>query len=281
MNSSSPTSPLSLANSSDGSFDHHDNVSTTVHTSQPRELSLLDGIRPYNNSQPDSTTHSPYVDAFEFGVGKNAPLDPIGIILENPIAMKTRGEGSSNSDTLIAIEKDEEEGMDANENVNMFLNFENIKDAGYISSACYIFIKIAYYDYHGLDMSSSTYPLVHNEWLMLVATRLLSSFVMCLKMGGCWTLPTYTDFRVAPSFSEQPKFWLLWPSLSPIKKSMMQISMSETSQLKLATVPNPFVPCHVLPQYWTNSISFSHETVILHLVNIFPNSCQKLYKGYQ
>ena len=42
--------------------------------------------------------------------------------------MKTQGEGSSNSDTLIAMDNDKKEGMDADESVDMFLNLENIED---------------------------------------------------------------------------------------------------------------------------------------------------------
>lgn len=121
---------------------------------------------------------------------------------------------------------------------------------------------------------------MHSDWLMSVVTGLLSSVMMlCLKIGGCWTLPMYTELCVAPNFSEQSKFWLLWFSLAPIKKSMMQIIMPKTSRLKLPTDSNPFVPYHAIPQYWTNSISFSYETIVLYLANALPNSCMGLCKG--
>ncbi|KAJ8441521.1 hypothetical protein Cgig2_026322 [Carnegiea gigantea] len=57
-----------------------------------------------------------------------ATLEHIRIILTNPNAMTTQGEDSSNSDTLIAMKNDEDEGMDADENIDMYLNLENIKD---------------------------------------------------------------------------------------------------------------------------------------------------------
>ena len=106
MNSSSPTSPLALANSSDGSFDHHGNVPTTTHTFQPRELPLLDGIRPYNNSQPDSTRHNPYGDALKFGVGGNgnsqvATYEPklcSQLSKDNPAGLLPLGQSSHLSD---------------------------------------------------------------------------------------------------------------------------------------------------------------------------------------
>ncbi|KAJ8423877.1 hypothetical protein Cgig2_001543 [Carnegiea gigantea] len=60
--------------------------------------------------------------------GVLAPLDPKGIILANPFAMKAQANNSTHSDNLVDIIEDEEEGMDADENVDMFLNLENIKD---------------------------------------------------------------------------------------------------------------------------------------------------------
>jgi len=63
MTSPSPTSPLALTNSSDGSSDHHDNIFTYTNTSQPKELPMLDRVRPHNNSQSDPTRHTPYADA--------------------------------------------------------------------------------------------------------------------------------------------------------------------------------------------------------------------------
>lgn len=50
------------------------------------------------------------------------------IILPNPTAMMTNGEGSTNSDILLAMKDDVEEGTDADENVDMFLNLEKIED---------------------------------------------------------------------------------------------------------------------------------------------------------
>ncbi|KAJ8430909.1 hypothetical protein Cgig2_008412 [Carnegiea gigantea] len=44
MTSPSPTSPLSLTNSSDGSSNHHANVPTHTHSSQPGKPPILDGV---------------------------------------------------------------------------------------------------------------------------------------------------------------------------------------------------------------------------------------------
>jgi len=71
MNNSSPSSFLSLANSPDGSPDHHDNVSVTAHTTQPRELPLLNGVQSHSNCRSDSTRNDPYAGALKFGVGGN------------------------------------------------------------------------------------------------------------------------------------------------------------------------------------------------------------------
>ncbi|KAJ8421618.1 hypothetical protein Cgig2_008569 [Carnegiea gigantea] len=60
--------------------------------------------------------------------GAPTPFDSNGIILPNPTAMMTNGEGSTNFDILLAMKDDVEEGTDADENVDMFLNLENIKD---------------------------------------------------------------------------------------------------------------------------------------------------------
>lgn len=53
---------------------------------------------------------------------------PNGILLANPIAMKPQGDISPNSDPLLAMEDDVDEGMDTDENVDIFLNLENIED---------------------------------------------------------------------------------------------------------------------------------------------------------
>ncbi|KAJ8433061.1 hypothetical protein Cgig2_015424 [Carnegiea gigantea] len=58
--------------SPDSSPDHHDNIPVIAHTTQPRELLLLDGVRSYNNCQSDSTRNCPYVGALKFGVGGNS-----------------------------------------------------------------------------------------------------------------------------------------------------------------------------------------------------------------
>lgn len=55
-------------------------------------------------------------------------VDPIGIILENPSPIKTQAQGPSNLDTLFAMENEDEEGMDAEDNADMFLNLDNIED---------------------------------------------------------------------------------------------------------------------------------------------------------
>lgn len=69
MNKSSSTAPLLLNNNSDGSSDHHDNISITTRTVQPRELPLLDGIRPHNNCQSHTTRTNSYADTLKFCVG--------------------------------------------------------------------------------------------------------------------------------------------------------------------------------------------------------------------
>ena len=42
--------------------------------------------------------------------------------------MKAQADSSTHSDNLVGMIEDEEEGMDADENVDMFLNLENIED---------------------------------------------------------------------------------------------------------------------------------------------------------
>lgn len=54
--------------------------------------------------------------------GFPASLYPKGIILANPFAMEAQAGNSTHSDNLVDMIEDEEEGMDANENVDMFLN---------------------------------------------------------------------------------------------------------------------------------------------------------------
>ncbi|KAJ8438729.1 hypothetical protein Cgig2_013775 [Carnegiea gigantea] len=72
MNNSLPTSPLSLANSPNGSPNHNDSVPITAHTTQPGELPLLDEIRPHYHCQPNSARTNPYVDALKYGMGSNS-----------------------------------------------------------------------------------------------------------------------------------------------------------------------------------------------------------------
>ncbi|KAJ8449426.1 hypothetical protein Cgig2_002223 [Carnegiea gigantea] len=183
------------------------------------------------------------------------------------------------------MEDDEEEGMDADENVNMFLNLENIEDVEiflYFMLYCldmewflsFVMLLLPVNSEESmLDVvvlvvifSSKWHPMVIMYYDVVLKNRCLLDFAYVHLTSCC---------------SEQLKFCLLWFSLTPIKKSMMQIIMPKTSRLKLPIVSNPFVPCHAIPQYWTNSISFSYETIILYLVNALPNSCLGLYKGYE
>ena len=49
-------------------------------------------------------------------------------MLANLTAIKSQDEGSPNADKLMAMEDGENEGMDEEENVDMFLNLEKIED---------------------------------------------------------------------------------------------------------------------------------------------------------
>ena len=71
MNNTSPTSPLSLSNSSDGSSNHHDNVLTSANSAQPRELHVLNEIRSHHNSQPDPIRPTHYSNALKFSLRGN------------------------------------------------------------------------------------------------------------------------------------------------------------------------------------------------------------------
>jgi len=51
-----------------------------------------------------------------------------GIVLANLASMKSQDEGSPNDDNLVAMVAGDNEGMDQEENVDMFLNLENIED---------------------------------------------------------------------------------------------------------------------------------------------------------
>lgn len=55
-------------------------------------------------------------------------FDPTSIMLAKPADVKAQGEESPNTDSLNAMEDEEEEGMDAYENAEMFLNMGNIED---------------------------------------------------------------------------------------------------------------------------------------------------------
>ncbi|KAJ8424036.1 hypothetical protein Cgig2_032185 [Carnegiea gigantea] len=66
MASFSPTSPLSLVNSPNGTPDHHDNVSIAAHSAQSRELPMLDGVRSHHHRQPDPARTSPYANALKY-----------------------------------------------------------------------------------------------------------------------------------------------------------------------------------------------------------------------
>ncbi|KAJ8433860.1 hypothetical protein Cgig2_032071 [Carnegiea gigantea] len=57
-----------------------------------------------------------------------APSNPKGIVLGNLTAMKSQDEGSPNADKLMAIDDGENEGMDEEENADIFLNLEKIED---------------------------------------------------------------------------------------------------------------------------------------------------------
>ncbi|KAJ8444540.1 hypothetical protein Cgig2_000819 [Carnegiea gigantea] len=50
------------------------------------------------------------------------------IVLANLASMKSQDEGSPNDDNLVAMVAGDDEGMDEEENVDMFLNLENIED---------------------------------------------------------------------------------------------------------------------------------------------------------
>ncbi|KAJ8435478.1 hypothetical protein Cgig2_033217 [Carnegiea gigantea] len=67
MNNPSPTSPLSLSNSSDGSSNHHDHVPSSANSAQPRELSVLDGIRSHQPTQSKSTQSLRKCSQIRFG----------------------------------------------------------------------------------------------------------------------------------------------------------------------------------------------------------------------
>ena len=69
MPSNSPTSPLSLSNSFDGSVDHQDIVSPPPHTSQPGIPSVLDGGRSDNHGQSARTQLPTYSATLKRGVG--------------------------------------------------------------------------------------------------------------------------------------------------------------------------------------------------------------------
>jgi len=57
-----------------------------------------------------------------------AHADYSRIILALPIFMPNQGEDSSNSDPLLAMDNEEVEGMDAEDNANMYLNLEHLVD---------------------------------------------------------------------------------------------------------------------------------------------------------
>lgn len=69
MNTLSPSSPLSLDNSLDGSPDHNHNVPPPAHLAQSRELPVLDGVRLNHHSQSPTAKPKPYADALKFGLG--------------------------------------------------------------------------------------------------------------------------------------------------------------------------------------------------------------------
>ncbi|KAJ8445572.1 hypothetical protein Cgig2_012460 [Carnegiea gigantea] len=164
------------------------------------------------------------------------------IVLANPNAMQNQGEDSSNSDTLLAMKNDEDEGTDAKENVEMYLNLKNIMDVemstnstkrkrNFMSNdlgmvvllfynaiitsrlrgilvACisYDGFNVTLMDYsgsYGLDLVSSTKPLALFEGLKLNGFVFVSTNARVrLIMGGCWILPKSISTRVAPTSSE-------------------------------------------------------------------------------
>lgn len=80
MNTLSPSSPLSLDNSLDGSPDHNHNVPPPAHLAQSRELPVLDGVRLNHHSQSPTAKPKPYADALKFGLGGGGVM----VILKSP-----------------------------------------------------------------------------------------------------------------------------------------------------------------------------------------------------
>ena len=96
---------------------------------QPRKTSSLKPQGP--SAVATTSSRSPYVAAQPEGSqpqGDTPILDHKGVLLPHP--MKNQDADSANSDTRIAMEKDEEEGLAIDENVDMYLNLQNIRGCG-------------------------------------------------------------------------------------------------------------------------------------------------------
>lgn len=96
---------------------------------QPRKPSSL---KPQGPSTVTITTSTPLTVPVKTAANASKkatnPAEHSKVTLVDPSIMNNKGENSSNSDTLLNMENDEEEGMDAEENANMYLNLKNIED---------------------------------------------------------------------------------------------------------------------------------------------------------
>ncbi|KAJ8453393.1 LOW QUALITY PROTEIN: hypothetical protein Cgig2_008277 [Carnegiea gigantea] len=154
MNRLSPTFPLSLDSSPDGSPDHNHTVPNPTHIAQLGELPTLDGVLPCHHSQPNSTRPRRYAVALKFGLGSHghsqvSPPEPKlrfqfpgsepsgrptaqteqhGILSSRPNVMPNQGELSSESDPLLTMDNEEIEGVDAKDHADMYLNLERLVD---------------------------------------------------------------------------------------------------------------------------------------------------------
>lgn len=109
---------------------------------------------------------------------------------------------------------------------------------------------MAYYGFHGLDLSFSMYTSVHGICWLIVVTRLMPNVIMlCIQLGGWRILLKHIKLSVASISGEQLKIWCLWYSPLPIMKSIMQIIMPETSLLSYPTVDILYVSCNELQPY--------------------------------
>ncbi|KAJ8442759.1 hypothetical protein Cgig2_011029 [Carnegiea gigantea] len=208
---------------------------------------------------PSAVTKSPLIETAltEVNTSKQATThaEHRRIILARHIVMPNQGEDSSNSDPLLAMDNDEVEGMDAEENDDMYLNLEHLLDVkppGYmvalrfydaiissrqkgILAACisYDVFNVILMDYagsYGLDLVSSINPLALfeelklNKFLLVPTTERVKTI-----MGGYWILPKCISTRGAPNSSEQLTFGHIWLSPPPNTRSMMHIIKSDST----------------------------------------------------